>query len=204
MPPIHPELLAALQEGLLACLRGGLALATLWSLWLVVAPGAARRFTMIADRWVPTADWFNRLNQPLETTRGFYRHHRIAGLLIGAGAAYALWRWFSAYRPGAAVALLDRRWVSAGMDWLVPAFEWIFLGFNGAILVFAIVVAMRPSLLKTPERIANTWIDVPEAQHALDRTYDPLSAIVWGRPRLVGTLMATGCGFLYWQLAALA
>lgn len=203
MPSIHPQLLAALHDGLLACLRGGLALSALWSLWLCVAPGAARRFAAAADRWVATAAWFNRLNRPLDTTRWFYRHHRAAGLLIGTGAAYALWRWFSAYRPGAAVALLDRRWVSAGMDWLVPAFEWIYLIFNGAILAFAAIVLVRPSLLKGPERIANTWIDGPEAQHVLDRTYDPLSAIVWGRPRLVGALTATVCAFLYWRLAVL-
>ena len=203
MPSIHPQLLAALQEGLLACLRGGLALSALWGLWLLVAPQAARRFAAGADQWVPTAGWFNRLNQPLDTTRWFYRHHRAAGLLIGTGAAYALWRWFSAYRPGAGIALLDRRWVSAGMDWLVPAFEWMFLLFNGAILLFALIVVVRPSLLKIPERIANTWIEMP-AERALDRHYDPLSPLVWDRPRLIGAALTVICGFLYWRLADVA
>lgn len=201
MLSIHPQLLAALQEGLLACLRGGLALSALWGLWLLVAPQAARRFAAGADQWVPTAAWFNRLNRPLETSRWFYRHHRVAGLLIGTGAAYALWRWFSAYKPGVGVALLDRRWVSAGMDWVVPAFEWIFLLFNGAILVFAVIVIVRPSLLKTPERIANKWIEVP-TERTLDRPYDPLSALVAERPRLIGAVVAGVCGFLFLRLAA--
>ncbi|MCC2656158.1 MAG: hypothetical protein K0Q76_1266 [Panacagrimonas sp.] len=199
MPPIHPQLLAGLEEGLLVCLRGGLALSTLWGLWLLVAPQAARRFAAGADRWVPTAAWFNRLNRPVDTTRWFYRHHRLVGVLIGAGAGYALWRWFSAYRPGAGIALLDRHWVSAGMDWLVPACEWIFLGFNCVILAFALIVIVRPSLLKTPERIANTWIDMP-AERTLDRHFDPLSKLVAGRPRLIGALVAMVCGVLYWRL----
>ena len=200
MPPIHPQLLAGLEEGLLVCLRGGLALSTLWGLWLLVAPQTARRFAAGADLWVPTAAWFNRLNRPVDTTRWFYRHHRLVGVLIGAGAGYGLWRWFSAYRPGAGIALLDRHWVSAGMDWLVPACEWIFLGFNCVILAFALIVIVRPSLLKTPERIANTWIDMP-AERTLDRRFDPLSTLLAGRPRLIGALVAGVCGVLYWRLA---
>lgn len=199
MLSIPPQLLAGLEDGLLVCLRGGLALSALWGLWLLLAPQSARRFAAGADRWVPTAGWFNRLNRPLETTRWFYRHHRAAGLLIGSGAAYALWRWFSAYRPGAAVSLLDRHWVSAGMDWVVPAGELIFLVFNSAILVFALIVVVRPSLLKTPERFANKWIEVP-AERALDRPYDPLSGLVWGHPRLAGALVALTCAFLWWRL----
>lgn len=202
MPSIHPQLLAGLQDGLLVCLRGGLALSALWGAWLMLSPAAARRFADVADRWVPTAAWFNRLNRPVDTTRWFYRHHRIAGLLIGAGAGYALWRWFSAYEPGAGVRLLDRRVVSAGLDWLVPACEWIFLVFNTAILIFAVIIIVRPSLLKTPERLANTWIEMP-AERALDRLFDPLSDVVAGWPRLTGAFVAISCSVLLWRLVAI-
>lgn len=200
MPPIPPQLLAGLLEGLFACLRVGLGLSALWGAWLVITPGAARRFAAMADRWIPTDAWFNRLNRPMETTRWFYRHHRLAGVLIASGAGYALWRWFTAYPPGTGERLLDRHWVSAGLDWLVPAGERIFLIFNSAILVFALIVLVRPSLLKAPERYANTWIDV-HAERALDRLYDPLSAVVGGHPRLAGALIAATCGFLFWRLA---
>jgi hypothetical protein len=200
MLSIPTELLAGLHEGLLVCLRGGLALSAAWGAWLLVAPDAARRFAAGADQWVPTSGWFDRLNRPLETTRWFYRHHRVFGILIGAGAGYALWRWYSAYRPGAAVALLDRRWVSSGMDWVVPAFEWIFLLFNIAILLFALVIVLRPSLLKVPERFANAWIEMP-ADRALDRHFDPLSALLAQRPRWVGAGVFVSCALLYWRLS---
>jgi hypothetical protein len=199
MPAIHPQLLAALQEGLFACLRGGLALSALWGAWLVIAPESARRFAAGADRWVPTAGWFDGLNRPLETSRWFYRHHRLAGVLIGSGAAYGLYRWFTAYPTGTGQRLLDRHWVSAGLDWIVPAGELIFLIFNVAILAFALIVIVRPSLLKAPERYANTWIEMP-AERALDRLYDPLSRLVARYPRLLGAGVAAICGLLFWRL----
>lgn len=201
MPDIHPQLVAGLLQGLFVCLTGGLALSAIWGLWLLIAPDSARRFAKVADQWVPTAPWFDRLNKPLDTTRWFYRYHRPAGALILAGAAYGLWRWFTAYQREATMGLLDRRTISAGLDWLVPAMECIFLGFNGAILIFGLIVLCRPSLLKTPERFANRWVEV-RADQALDRSYDPLAGVLMDRPRLIGSVVVTTCSFLLWRLIA--
>ena len=149
------------------------------------------------------ASWFDRLNKPLDTTRWFYRYHRPAGALILIGAGYGLWRWFTAYQREATLGLLSRRLLSAGLDWLVPAMEWIFLAFNVAILLFGLVVIFRPSLLKTPERFANHWVEVTAGQ-ALDRKYDPLGSLLTGRPRLLGGLIVSICGFLLWTLVSQA
>lgn len=203
MPTIDPQLLAGLQQGLFVSLCVGLAFSAAWGAWLVVAPAKAQRFAKAADRWVPTASWFERLDRPLETTRWFYRYHRQAGLLIAAGAGYALWRWFTAYQHAATMGLLPRRLVSAGMDWVVPALECMFLALNVGSLAFGLIVVFRPSLLKTPERFANRWIDVPGDQ-ALDRKYNPLENVVRGNPRLLGTLVTSICGLLLWRLIALS
>ena len=184
-------------------LCAGLGFSACWGLWLVLAPAAAGRFNKSANQWVPTAAWFDRLNRPLDTTRWFYRYHRVAGALIMAGATYALWRWFSAYDRGAVVGILDRRLVLSGLDWLIPSVEWIFVAFNAAILMFGLVILFRPSLLKTPERWANRWVEV-QGDQVLDRKYDPLSIVLSTHPRLFGASVALVCGFLLWRLAPLA
>ena len=199
MPDLHPQLLAGLLQGLFVCLNGGLALSAIWGLWLLIAPDPARRFAKGADHWVPTASWFDRLDKPIDTTRWFYRYHRPAGTLIVAGASYGLWRWFKAYQREATIGLLDHRMIAAGLDWLVPAMEWIFLGFNCAILIFGLVVVFRPSLLKAPERFANRWVEV-RADQVLDRHYDPLAGVLMDRPRLLGGVVVATCSFLLWRL----
>lgn len=202
MTPIPEPLRAAILQGLFFSLCAGLALSTVWGLWLLLAPGGARRFAARADQWVTTEPWFERLNRPLDTTRLFYRHHRAAGLLIVLGAGYALVRWYASYERASLLRMLDRRWISAGLDWLVPAFESIFVAFNAAILVFGIVVAFRPSLLKAPERWANRWVQVG-SHRVLDRRFDPLAPAVDSQPRVLGLLVAGVCGYLLWRLLPL-
>lgn len=202
MPTIAPPLLDALLDGLRLSLCLGLGAAALWGLWLMIAPGAAQGFAGKADRWVPTEAWMDRLNQPIGTARWVYRHHRVVGGFIVVASAYSLWRWSVAYDRDAVLGLLDRRWISGGMDWLVPAGELIFVAFNALFLLFGLVTLLRPSLLKAPERVANRWVAV-DPDKALDRRYDPLTAAVARHPRRVGAVVVILCGALLWELIAL-
>lgn len=202
MPPIDPTLRDALLTGLYLSLLLGLAAAALWGLWLLLSPRAAQGFAGKADRWVPTDTWLERLNKPVETARWVYRNHRVVGAFIIVAAGYSLWRWTVVYDRDAVLGLLDRRWIRGGMDWLVPAAEWIFVAFNVTFLVFGFVILLRPSLLKAPERVANRWVAV-DANKALDRRFDPLSAAVARQPRLVGALIVLLCSGLFWELIAL-
>lgn len=203
MPSVHPDLLDALKQGLHASLCVGLGFAALWGLWLLLTPSSAQRFAGHADRWIGSETWFEQLNRPIETARWFYRHHKSVGSLIAAAAALSLWRYLAAYDRVAVMGLLDRRWVTGGMDWLIPAAEAIFLSFNALFLIFGCVVAFRPSLLKLPERVANRWV-VVDPQNALDRRFDPLAPAVARHPRLVGAGIAVLCCGLLWELIALA
>lgn len=203
MPTIDPILLGALREGLFASLCLGLACACLWGLWLLAAPAAALRFAAAADRWVGSEPWFERLNRRIETSRWVYRHHRLVGGLITIAASVSLARWATAYDRDVVLATLGRGLQASGMDWIVPALEAIFVSFNVLFLAVGLMVLIRPSLLKLPERYANRWVEV-SADSALDRRYDPLTATLKHHPRPIGTLIALVCGSLFWQLLALS
>ena len=199
MSPIDPGLTQAVEHALRFSLVCGLGCAAIWGLWLLVAPVSAARFAAWTDRWVSTQETAERLNRPISSHRFFYRHHRIAGGLITAGAAYCLVRWWRNYDREAVLAQLFPRLRSAGLDWLVAAVEWMFVGFNAAILIAGLVVLFRPSLLKTPERIADRWVQV-RTDPVLNRRYDPLADLLVERPRIVGVAVLLSCGFLFWRL----
>lgn len=193
---VNPAFAEAIQQALYFSLCLGLALSSLWGMWLLLQPESARRFARGADRWVSTDPWFDRLNQPVSTNRFFYRHHRAAGSLISLGSLYALSQWLWSYDRARAAETLFRKWVSAGLDWLILAGESLFVGFNLLFLVVGIVIIFRPSLLKVPETVANRWVDVP-AEQVFDRKFDPLNASLEKHPRVLGGLIAAVCGALF-------
>ena len=96
-----------------------------------------------------------RLDEPRDVKRALYRGHRIAGLVLYAGALYTLDRLWFAYEPPVLARLLHG-WGHGELNALFVKTLWLFLLIgNIAALAAALVVVFRPSLLKGLER----WTD---------------------------------------------
>lgn len=190
-----------IADALSAVLLAGLLLALITSLLLLLAPARALALNARLSRWVDTRRGFEALEAPRHWERFYYRHHRPLGGAIVIGAAYVLFRWASAYDRQATVHLLPRAWISAGLDWVVPATEGIVVGLHVLALAVGLVVLLRPSLLRPVERAANTWYEPAKSAAALDRVIDALDRRLLLYPRLSGFILLLGSG---WALAALA
>jgi hypothetical protein len=199
MNPLSPATLPW-AEGLLAALVVGLALALVVGVMLLARPRALFALNARLSRWVDTRAVFGVLDQPRNLERFFYRHHRIMGLLIALGAGYVLWRWAFDYNRDGVLALLGRRWLARGLDWVPAALEAVLVALHGAILMVGLLVAFRPSLLKGFERTANRWQAGPPTAR-LDSVVGSLDGAFEGYPRISGLLLViTAC----WCLLALA
>lgn len=196
---IDTNLVQALRDGLYFCLCGGLGLSAIWGFWLLLHPEKTQKFTAAADRWVPTQGAFERLNRPIKTSRWVYRHHRAVGALIFLGAGYGLMRWGIAFDSNAVLDMMDPKVRSMGLDWIVDAIGWIFVTFNALFLMLGLIVFVRPSLLRAPERWADRWVAVP-ADQTMDRRFDPLKGALERRPRLTGGIVTAACSFLLFLL----
>jgi hypothetical protein len=195
---VAPEL-RWLVDGLMVALALGLVLALATALLLLWRPHALLMLNERLSRWVDTEAPFRALERPRQWERFFYRHHRVLGGLVTAGATYVLGVWALVYDRAAAIALLDRRWLADGMDWVVPAVETILVVLHVAILAVGLIVLFRPSLLKNVERVANRWHRAPV--DALDRVVYPLDRGFAVYPRLSGLLLLLAAG---WSLVMLA
>ncbi len=199
---VDPNFLKALQDGLFFCLCSGLGLSAIWGFWLWLQPDKTQKFTAAADRWVPTQSVFDRLNRPVQTSRWMYRHHRAVGALIFLGAGYGLMRWGISFEPNALLDLFPAKLHRMGLDWVVEAIIWSYVTFNVIFLVLGLVIFIRPSLLKVPERWADRWVAVP-ADQTIDRRFDPLNAALESRPRLTGAIVTAVCSALLFILLSL-
>ncbi|MGH8442351.1 MAG: hypothetical protein ACRETF_05555 [Nevskiaceae bacterium] len=187
-------------QGLLLVLVVGLALAVLVGALLLARPNALFALNARLSRWIDTRSTFGMLDQPRHLERFLYRHHRPLGSMIVAGAVYVLWSWAFAYDRSDVVAILGRRWVSAGLDWVPAALEVAVVGLHGAILAVGLLVIFRPSLLKGFERAANLWQDGPTTA-PLDNVVGNLDGTFEGYPRVSGLVLVISA---LWCLLALA
>jgi hypothetical protein len=195
---VAPEL-RWLVDGLMVALGLGLVLALAAALLLLWRPRSLLVLNERLSRWVDTETAFRALERPRQWERFFYRHHRVLGVLVTAGAAYVLGVWALVYERTAAIALLDRRWLADGLDWVVPALETILVVLHVAILAIGLIVLFRPSLLKDFERVANRWHRAP--LETLERPVYPLDRGIAVYPRLSGLLLLLAAA---WSLAMLA
>jgi len=199
MHTLSPEALPWVQ-GLLAVLVLGLVLALIVGVLLLARPQLLFALNARLSRWVDTRSTLQMLDRPHHLERFFYRHHRALGAMIVAGAGYVLWSWAFAYDRSDVVAILGRRWISAGLDWVAAALEVAVVALHGAILVVGVLVFFRPSLLKGFEQTANRWQDGP-ATTRLDSVVGNLDGTFEGHPRISGLVLVVSA---FWCLLALA
>jgi hypothetical protein len=99
--------------------------------------------------------WLAQLDQPRDVKRAIYRAHRIAGLVLFAGALFTLDRLWFHYEPEALARLFDG-WGRAELRLIVAEALHLFLVFGNALaVVLAFLIVFRPSVLKGIEQ----WAD---------------------------------------------
>jgi hypothetical protein len=99
--------------------------------------------------------WLAKLDETRDVKRVIYRGHRIAGILLFAGALFTLDRLWFHYEPEV-VARLFEGWGSADLHIIFAEAIHLFLLLGNALaLVVAFLVIFRPSLLKGLEH----WAD---------------------------------------------
>jgi hypothetical protein len=99
--------------------------------------------------------WLARLDAPRDVKRTVYRAHRVAGLILFAGALFTLDRLWFHYEPEV-MARIFAGWGHGELrEVFAEALHLFLLAGNALALVLAIVVTFRPSLLKGLEH----WAD---------------------------------------------
>jgi hypothetical protein len=195
MHAIVPPELAWLARGLLFALVVGLGAALVVGLMLLARPATLFAVNARLSRWIDTDERLRKLETPLMWERVFYRHHRILGSILTAGAAFVLLSWMFRYDRSSLMRMLGPQWSASHLDWIVAAAEWLVVALHALILLVGVVVFVRPSLLKNIERTANQWHDIPRSR-SLDVHLVRLDTGFELYPRLSGLILvlaATWC-----------
>src|SRR5690606_21105358 len=88
-------------------------------------------------------------------------------------------------------------------DVIVLALERFLLVANACIGLFALLVILRPSLLKPLEAWMNRWLSARAALRPLEQSRAPLDRITARFPRLIGALILLGGAWVLGNLVVL-
>lgn len=181
-------------------LVGGAALGVLIGLLLLVDSPRVLRWNECLSRWISTREATAPLDASHDIKRYVYRTHRVVGLLVVAGALFALDVLTFGFQSGAVVrafrGLGNQGMLGVAVD---AARAFLILG-NLAALAAGVVLCFRPSLLKGIEGWADRTYATRAASPALDRMHFEPDRWVARHPRTAGVLVLAGSAFILFSL----
>lgn len=158
---------------------------------LVMAPSWLLHASKRANRWISTRKIDHMLEQVIRVDRWFYRHHRVSGSLLLAGALFLIY--FFTMRLNketilaelSKVAIISPAFTDALLDATVLS---ILLGAVFALLV-SLFLLVRPSMLRGFELEANKRISLRRALRPLAIGRLGVEEYVFQNVRLAGAVL---------------
>jgi hypothetical protein len=148
------------------------------------------------NRWVNTEYFFAELNKPRFQERLIYRHHRVIGLLIIVSTAVCIY--MMAFYSDITVILnkiLQMTDSIFGQTMLATSY-YILIGANIIAFIVGLILVIRPSVLKSIEKISNNWFETEQKLKVLDSTRELPESMFPGNPRIFGTIILIGAIYI--------
>ena len=192
MTPYLKFLLEIVNQSVFVLTLVGAAFALVAGLMLLLDSKRALRIAERLDRWVSTRAALRPLEEHHSIAKPLYRMHRLVGVLICAGALYALG---VIGTPGGAAAItkslstLGPAYFSA---WVSESLRIILMAGNVGAFVFGVVFIVRPSALKRLEAWTDRRISGRQSTKPLEIMRRPADDFLRAHPRAVGSLVALG------------
>ena len=196
MKPIIDLAFATLGPAFYGLLLAGAVFALLVGIMLLVDGERVLRWNSAMNAWISSRQAMRPLEEPHDVKRVVYRWHKVAGLLVLAGAIYSLDELIFSYRTASLTQAFRGLASPVLLAMLFDALRYLLVAGNLAALAAGLVLCFRPSLLKGIE----AWGDRAYSGRKLAKPLDIMrygpDEFVRARPRLAGALIALGSLFI--------
>jgi hypothetical protein len=160
----------------------GAALSMLYGFWLLISPKTALSFSNKINKSFSMRQSTKSLETPISIERWFYRHAKITGSLLMAGAVYLFYLLFLgldfARLSHAMPGLTPLTW-----EWLLNAFQVFFAIMSVVVFLMGFLILVRPSLLKPLEETANKWISTRQNMQFMSESVGQADQLLGRFPR---------------------
>jgi len=184
-------------------LLAGAVLGVVVGILLLVDSERVIRWNSALNRWYSTRQAFHKLDEPIDVKRVVYRWHRVAGVLLFAGALFTLDVLAFSYQTGALVRSFRGLGNPVILSIVFETLRIVLMVGNVAGLVAAAILCFRPSLLKGIEAVGDRYYSGREAVKPLEAMHYQPDEFVRSRPKVVGTLFTVASLYVLFALGLL-
>lgn len=181
----------------------GSGLAVLFGILLLLDSPRALRWNVYLRHWISTEGASRAMDEPRDVKRLVYRWHRIAGLLVVAGALYALAELTLNHQMGALARMLRDVDHPSLYALIADGLRLFLIVGNVGALAVGLVLCFRPSLLKGLEAWADRSYTVPLSSERLDEMRLQPDQLAGAHPKLMGVVAAGAGAYILLNLGIL-
>jgi len=128
------------------------------------------------------------IETPIASEPFFYKHSKISGAILFVGSLFVLYT-LSTFNAYSLIPHLPKSISAPAWEWIIQSAE-IFLFISCVfILVFGLIVFIRPSMVKNFEQVANHWISTRKGFSKMSTDIDITNKLVNTYPRAFGAFI---------------
>lgn len=166
----------------------GAALSMLYGFWLIISPKSALTLNQKINKSFSMRKTTKSLEKPISIESWFYRHAKIAGILLMLGAIYLIyllfWQLDFNYLAKSLPGLTILMW-----EWLLQSFQIFFVIMSAIVFLMGFLILVRPSQLKPLEEKANFWISTRQKMQFMSNEMGQADKLLDQFPRQFGTII---------------
>lgn len=163
----------------------GTFIALILGLGLIFAPTLTLKLNNKINTRISMREKTKAIETPIKSEPFFYKHSKVSGAILVIGSIFVLYtlETFNAY---SLIPHLPKSISPPAWEWIIQSAE-IFLFISCVfILVFGLIVFIRPSLVKRFEEVANHWISTRQGFSKMSTDIDITNKLVNTYPRGFG------------------
>ena len=169
-------------------------------LLLIFRPQLLESVNRVANRWISMRRISRLMDHSLSIEHWFYQHHRAAGMVVVAGAAYMFIYFGLLFDKAHMLHRMSSMVPARLLDGLLDALVLSSLTGAAVALIAGLFLWLRPSLLRGIEEQANVWVSSRQATKILDVPHDQVDRFVARHAQKAGWLLLLGSIYLFFIL----
>jgi len=160
-------------------------IALLLGLGLIFVPVATLRFNEKINTRISLREKTKSIETAIKSEPFFYKHSKISGAILIIGSLFVLYT-LATFNVNSLIPYLPKSISVPAWEWLLSSLQIFFILTSIFILLFGLIVFIRPSAVKNFEQTANHWISTRKHFSKMSNDINLANKLVNTYPRVFG------------------